>query len=488
MPTEPEHRSILAVDIEGFSRVERTAPIQLVLHQQLRRLLTDALRVAGIRARHCDLQDSGDGWLVTISPEISKRRLLDPLLPQLAGRLDRHNQAVDPARRMRLRVAVHAGEVLRDAQVSVGQAVVFACRLLDAPQLRACLGATTAPLVVAVSEWIYTEVIRQGYGRVDPARWQRVRFSSKTVHDLAWVHVPGDPDAVRRAGMAVASSPTGAGVPEPERPGSGAAWDGKGTSFGVFSEAAEAVELCLFDEGRAEQRVELSEVTAHTWHGYVPEAGPGQRYGFRVHGSYNPEQGERCNPAKLLIDPYARAIDGMVDWDPSVFGYRGDADDLVRDDRDSAPHVPKSVVVHDAFPWGDDRRPGVPWADTIIYEAHVRGFTMRHPDVPPHQRGSFAAMGSAPVVAHLQQLGITTLELLPVHHFVAEHALIARKLTNYWGYNSIGFFAPEARYSSTGSRGEQVTEFKAMVRNLHKAGIEVILDVVYNHTAEGDHL
>jgi glycogen operon protein len=146
------------------------------------------------------------------------------------------------------------------------------------------------------------------------------------------------------------------------------------------------------------------------------------------------------------------------------------------------------VVVHDAFPWGDDRRPGVPWADTIIYEAHVRGFTMRHPDVPPHQRGSFAAMGSAPVIDHLQQLGITTLELLPVHHFVAEHALIARKLTNYWGYNSIGFFAPEARYSSTGSRGEQVTEFKAMVRNLHKAGIEVILDVVYNHTAEGDHL
>jgi glycogen operon protein len=269
----------------------------------------------------------------------------------------------------------------------------------------------------------------------------------------------------------------------------GASWDGGGTNFAVFAEAAEAVDLALFDQAGTERRLRLPELTAHVWHGYVPEVGPGQRYGFRVHGPYDPDRGQRHNPAKLLLDPYARAIEGMVAWDPSVFGYRVDADDLVPDDHDSAPNVPKSVVVHDAgFPWGDDRRPGIPWADTIIYEAHVRGFTIRHPEVAPHQRGTFAGMGSPPVIEHLQRLGITTLELLPVHHFVSEHHLVTRGLTNYWGYNSIGFFAPEARYSSTGTRGQQVSEFKAMVRNLHAAGIEVILDVVYNHTAEGNQL
>ena len=281
-------------------------------------------------------------------------------------------------------------------------------------------------------------------------------------------------------------------APEPMWPGQprplGATWDGEGTNFAVFAEGADAVDLALFDQTGVERRLRLPEVTAHTWHGYVPEVGPGQRYGFRVHGAYNPERGERRNPAKLLLDPYARAIEGMVDWDDSVFGYKVGGDDLHPDDRDSSPHVPRSVVVHDAFPWGDDRRPNVPWADTVIYEAHLRGFTMRHPDVPPHQRGSFAAMGSGPVIDHLQRLGVTTLELLPVHHFVSEHHLVQMGLTNYWGYNSIGFFAPEARYSSTGTRGQQVSEFKAMVRNLHAAGIEVILDVVYNHTAEGNHL
>jgi isoamylase len=269
----------------------------------------------------------------------------------------------------------------------------------------------------------------------------------------------------------------------------GASWDGGGTNFAVFSEGAEAVDLALFDQAGRERRLRLPELTAHVWHGYVPEVGPGQRYGFRVHGPYDPDRGQRHNPAKLLLDPYARAIEGTVAWDPAVFGYRVDADDLVPDDRDSAAGMPKSVVVHDAgFPWGDDRRPGVPWADTIIYEAHVRGFTVRHPEVAPHQRGTYAGMGSPPVIEHLQRLGITTLELLPVHHFISEHHLVTRGLTNYWGYNSIGFFAPEARYSSTGSRGQQVSEFKAMVRNLHAAGIEVILDVVYNHTAEGNHL
>src|SRR5918995_1417804 len=281
-------------------------------------------------------------------------------------------------------------------------------------------------------------------------------------------------------------------APEPVWPGQprplGATWDGEGTNFAVFAEGADAVDLALFDQTGVERRLRLPEVTAHTWHGYVPEVGPGQRYGFRVHGAYDPERGARRNPAKLLLDPYARAVEGMVDWDESVFGYRVGGDDLHPDDRDSSPHVPRSVVVHDTFPWGEDRRPNVPWADTVIYEAHVRGFTMRHPDVPPHQRGSFAAMGSDPVVARLQRIGVTTLELLPVHQFVSEHHLVQMGLTNYWGYNSIGFFPPEARYSSTGTRGQQVSEFKAMVRNLHAAGIEVILDVVYNHTAEGSHM
>jgi isoamylase len=268
----------------------------------------------------------------------------------------------------------------------------------------------------------------------------------------------------------------------------GATWDGEGTNFALFAEEAEAVELCLFSEDGASRSLELSEVTAHTWHGYVPGVGPGQRYGFRVHGPYDPRRGLRYNPAKLLLDPYARAIEGVVDWDDAVFGYRVGGDDLVRDDRDSAPHVPRSVVIHDGFPWGDDRHPAVPWADTVIYEAHVRGFTMRHPGVPEHQRGSYAAMGSPPVIEHLLRLGVTTVELQPVHHFISEHAVVRRGLTNYWGYNSIGYFAPEARYSSSGRHGGQVREFKAMVRNLHAAGIEVILDVVYNHTAEGDHL
>jgi isoamylase len=267
----------------------------------------------------------------------------------------------------------------------------------------------------------------------------------------------------------------------------GATWDGEGTNFAVYSEEAEAVELCLFDDAGHERRLELPEVTAHTWHGYVPGLGPGQRYGFRAYGPYEPRNGLRFNPAKLLLDPYARAIEGMVDWDDSVFGYRIGADDLVRDDRDSAAHVPRSVVVHDAFPWGDDRRPSVPWADTVIYEAHVRGLTKLHPEVPERERGTYAALGSPPVVQHLKRLGVTTLELQPVHHYVSEQGLVRRGLTNYWGYNSIGYFAPDARYSSTGQRRQQVPEFKAMVRNLHAAGIEVILDVVYNHTAEGDH-
>jgi isoamylase len=277
------------------------------------------------------------------------------------------------------------------------------------------------------------------------------------------------------------SEPVWPGRPRPL----GATWDGEGTNFAVFAEEAEAVELCLLAEDGVERRLELPEVTAHTWHGYVPGVAPGQRYGFRVHGPFEPRRGLRCNPRKLLLDPYARAIEGVVDWDDAVFGHRAGGDDLVPDDRDSAPHVPRSVVVHDGFPWGDDREPAVPWSDTVIYEAHVRGFTMRHPEVPERERGTYAGMGSPAAVEHLRGLGVTTVELLPVHHFVSERSVVARGLTNYWGYNSIGYFAPEARYSSSGRLGQQVGEFKAMVRNLHAAGIEVILDVVYNHTAEG---
>jgi isoamylase len=268
----------------------------------------------------------------------------------------------------------------------------------------------------------------------------------------------------------------------------GATWDGEGTNFALFSEGAVAVDLCLFDDDGTEHRVRLPEVTAHTWHGYVPGVGPGQRYGFRVYGPYDPKHGKRFNPAKLLLDPYAKAIDGKVDWNDAVYGYTVGKDDLTMDPRDSAPYVPRCIVAHDGFPWGEDRRPKVAWSDTVIYEAHVRGFTKLHPEIPPHQRGTYAAMGSPVVIEHLKRLGVTTLELLPVHHFISEPSVVARGLTNYWGYNSIGYLAPEARYSSSGTRGEQVREFKAMVRSLHAAGIEVILDVVYNHTAEGNHL
>jgi len=281
----------------------------------------------------------------------------------------------------------------------------------------------------------------------------------------------------------------------------GATWDGEGTNFALFSEAAEAVELCLFGEGPpsagaepAEMCVPLSEVTAHIWHGYVSGVGPGHRYAFRVHGPYDPGLGLRFNPRKLLIDPYARAIDGTLDWDPAVFGHEaaGAAAAVgtarAAADRDSAPHVPRSVVADPQFPWGDDHRPATPWHETVIYEVHVKGFTARHPGVPEPLRGTYAGLASPAAVDHLVDLGVTAVELLPVHHFVSEHGLVTKGLTNYWGYNSLGYFAPHAAYSAAGGGGRQVREFKAMVRTLHAAGIEVILDVVYNHTAEGNHM
>jgi glycogen operon protein len=273
----------------------------------------------------------------------------------------------------------------------------------------------------------------------------------------------------------------------------GATWDGAGVNFALFSEGATKVELCLFDSLEASEdrhRIPLPEQTHQVWHVYLPEVRLGQLYGYRVHGVYEPEAGHRFNPAKLLIDPYAKAICGAIRWSEAMFGYRVEdpGEDLSRDDRDSAQGIPKCVVVDPAFTWGDDRLLRTPWHKTLIYEVHVKGFTAQHPQVPQSLRGTFAGLACPPVIEYLQQLGITAVELMPVHHSVIDKHLIDRGLTNYWGYNSIGFFAPDARFSSAGPLGGQLTEFKTMVKTLHSAGIEVILDVVYNHTAEGNHL
>ncbi|GAA2087892.1 glycogen debranching protein GlgX [Actinomadura alba] len=267
----------------------------------------------------------------------------------------------------------------------------------------------------------------------------------------------------------------------------GAQYDGAGTNFALFSEVATRVELCLFDDDGRETRVDLEEVQGFVWHGYLPFVTPGQRYGYRVHGPYDPARGLRCNPAKLLIDPYAQAIEGDVDWNEAVFAYRF-ADPAVRNDDDSAPYVPKSVVINPYFDWGVDRPPRTPYNETVIYEAHVKGLTRLNPDVPEAQRGTYAALADPGMIDYFRDLGVTAVELMPVHQFVHDDMLIQKGLSNYWGYNSIGFFAPHNGYSSSGQRGEQVQEFKLMVRALHEAGIEVILDVVYNHTAEGNHL
>ncbi|GAA0388049.1 glycogen debranching protein GlgX [Streptomyces luteireticuli] len=278
-----------------------------------------------------------------------------------------------------------------------------------------------------------------------------------------------------------------------------------GTNFALWAGGAEAVEVCLFDDdgdgsgsgsgsgGQRETRCFLAELTHEIWHGFLPGVRPGQRYGYRVHGHWDPWTGARWNPAKLLLDPCARAVDGDFALPPEVYGHVRDwpqqhVADTVRDERDSAPYVPKGVVVADDDDWSDDRRPKTPWADTVIYELHVRGFTMRHPGVPERLRGTYAGLAHPAAVEHLTRLGITAVELLPVHQFAHEDHLLRRGLRNYWGYNSIGYFAPHAGYAATGTRGQQVGEFKRMVRALHAAGIEVILDVVYNHSAEGGEL
>jgi glycogen operon protein len=272
----------------------------------------------------------------------------------------------------------------------------------------------------------------------------------------------------------------------------GATWDGEGVNFAIFSEHATSVELCLFDTPESAEpsaQVSMAAATDRVWHAYLPDVRPGALYGYRIDGPYKPEEGHRFNPAKLLIDPYAKAVSGTIRWSDELFGYTiGDpAEDLSQDPRDSAGAMPKCVVADPAFTWGDDRAPNTPWNRTVIYECHVRGMTMRHPGVPEDLRGTYLGLASDPIIDHLVGLGVTAVELMPTHQFVADRHLVERGLTNFWGYNSIAFLAPHVGYA-TGGLGQQIGEFKSMVRTLHRAGLEVILDVVYNHTGEGNHL
>jgi isoamylase len=273
----------------------------------------------------------------------------------------------------------------------------------------------------------------------------------------------------------------------------GATWDGNGVNFALYADKATGVELCLFKSTTDEKefvKLKMNERSHQVWHIYIPGLKPGQLYGYRVHGAYEPNNGQRFNPHKLLLDPYAKAIAGKIEWSDSLFGYEvgSEEEDLSLSEQDSAAFLPKCVVIDPTFDWESDTPPRIPYHKSIIYEAHVRGFTMLHPDIPKDIRGSYSALAHPVTIEYLKKLGITAIELMPVHHFIADRHLVEKGLTNYWGYNTIGFFAPEVRYSSSGVLGEQVNEFKNMVKELHKAGIEVILDVVYNHTAEGNHM
>jgi isoamylase len=268
----------------------------------------------------------------------------------------------------------------------------------------------------------------------------------------------------------------------------GATYDGSGTNFAIASEVATRVELCLFNDDGTEHRMDLPERAGFVFHGYVPATAPGCRYGFRVHGPWDPAKGHRCNPAKLLLDPYAKAVEGHPRWDEAVYPYSFKDGDLAISGSDSAPFMPRSVVTNPFFDWSDDRPPRTPWHETIVYEAHVKGLTERHPDVPEEIRGKYAGLGSPAIIEHLKKLGVTAIELLPVHQFVHSQHLQDKKLRNYWGYDSICYFAPHNEYASRGQDGQQVQEFKQLVKDMHRAGIEVFLDVVYNHTAEGNQL
>src|SRR6202790_345680 len=318
--------------------------------------------------------------------------------------------------------------------------------------------------------------LRNGHGRRDP-----VTRKARLAESLPATAIAPDP----RTGsvIGVRGPVVDLGEPAPL----GATWDGKGVNFALFSAHAEKVELCLFDtrERRELHRLRLPSYSNEVWHGYVPDARPGLRYGYRVYGPYDPAAGHRFNPNKLLLDPYANAIVGPLRWSDAHFGYRvGSAHpESSFDRRDDATGMPKCVVADSAVAWSDDRRPNTPWSDTIIYELHVRGFTMKFPGVPPPLRGTFAALASAPVLDYLVRLGISAVELLPVQAYVDDRQLVERGLRNYWGYNTIGFFAPHHAYQSDAN----AAEFRTMVKRFHEAGLEVILDVVYNHTAEGDH-
>jgi len=266
----------------------------------------------------------------------------------------------------------------------------------------------------------------------------------------------------------------------------GATWDGEGVNFALFSEKATAVDLCLFDsKTNREQKIRVKEIDNHIWHLYIPGLMPGQLYGYRVYGPYEPQNGDRFNPNKLLIDPYAKALSGRVEWHNAIFGYEvgHPEEDLSFSEEDSAPYVPKGVVIDPSFDWENDKAPKIPYHQSIIYEAHVKGLTQLHPDIPEEIRGTYSAIAHPVMIQYLKELGITAIELMPVHQFVNDGFLRDKGLTNYWGYNTIGFFAPDIKYSGSGHLGGQVAEFKTMVKELHKAGIEVILDVVYNHTA-----
>ncbi|MDB5150993.1 MAG: glycogen operon protein, partial [Mucilaginibacter sp.] len=273
----------------------------------------------------------------------------------------------------------------------------------------------------------------------------------------------------------------------------GTTWDGRGVNFALYSENATGVELCLFDAENGQRetaKIKITEKTDFIWHIYIKDLAPGQLYGFRVYGPYEPENGHRFNANKLLIDPYAKAISGSIEWNDALFSYKvGDPqEDLSFSETDSAPYLPKSVVIDHHFNWEEDIAPAYQYYNTVIYEAHVKGFTKLNPDIPEELRGTYAGISHPASIKYLQELGITAIELMPVHQFISDRHLKEKGLCNYWGYNTIGFFAPDSRYSASGSIGEQVNEFKTMVKELHKAGIQVILDVVYNHTAEGNHM
>ncbi len=268
----------------------------------------------------------------------------------------------------------------------------------------------------------------------------------------------------------------------------GAVFDGSGTHFSVFSEIAERIELCLFDDEGIESRIDLPEGTGYCWHGYIPAVEPGQRYGFRVHGPWDPASGHRCNPAKYLLDPYTKAVEGMIQWNEAIFPYRSSEFPDEPSESDSGPFMPRSVVHQPHFDWSGDRLLQIPWHETIIYETHVKGITATHPDIPPEVRGTYAGLAHPVMIDYFRQLGISAVELLPIHRFIHDRHLVERGLRNYWGYNTVSYFAPHNEYASDKRPSAAVGEFKQMVKALHQAGIEVILDVVYNHTAEGNHL